>query len=118
MAAVTGGKTYEYPDNYGYGECLTHDDDKEPFCTGDEKEDFCSSTWCYVDPDTCTDKAFAASSYFEREGEKPKLFYSYATCGGDNTFDNSGKDDCKCATTPEVHANANADDANKVDVLV
>ena len=37
-----------------------------------------------------------ASSYFHRDGEDPVLFYSYATCSGENTFTDSTDDDQAC----------------------
>jgi hypothetical protein len=119
LPAITGGNTYAYPGSYGYGSCTAHDSNLPPSCADAEGNAlegapaWCASEWCYVDPETCN-IAHNASSYFERDDEAPKMFYSYATCGGANTFDDNGLDTCECMTTPSPHAYASADNEGKV----
>lgn len=77
-----GGKRYNYGSSYGFASCAAHDSGKAPFCTGTSEDPmFCSESWCYVDPELCsTGLPPAQSAYFK------DLFYSYSTCGSENTF--------------------------------
>ena len=78
-----GGQTYDYGASYGFASCVAHDNGKQPFCGGpvSDRPLFCAEQWCYVDPALCNVGLPAVqSAYFS------DLFYSYATCGNENTF--------------------------------
>ena len=76
------GEVYDYGSNYGYRTCAAHDSGLAPFCNGASPPGWCEESWCYVDPREC-DQGLPPfqSQYFEQ------AFYSYQTCGTQNTFD-------------------------------
>ena len=75
-----------YPLDYGTQGCKAYDEMQAPYCNQDEgfpgNPDWCTKTFCYVDPNNCNDTEFYPSSYFANED----LHYSYSTCGDSNTF--------------------------------
>jgi len=72
-----------YPEHYGVG-CETHDVDLDPNCKGEADDpSYCSQSWCYIDPDKCHS---SANNTFSRSVLYSHLFYSYDTCGSDDTF--------------------------------
>ena len=75
------GRGHLYATVYGTGSCRAHDATLTPYCdvVANALPEWCSDSWCYVDPANCAFPA-AGSSYF------PTLHYSYRTCGDTNTF--------------------------------
>ncbi len=78
------GQTYQYPPAYGLHSCAAHDVLLPPTCgataSGGNFDPlatprWCSSFWCYVDPDSCN-VAVQASAYIPGS----TLYYSYAAC--------------------------------------
>jgi len=77
-------ESFCYPEDYGVG-CSPHDFNIEPFCDKQsDLPDFCSKSWCYVDQEKCKSSTmtYAKSAFFPGDD----LFYSYDTCGFENTF--------------------------------
>ena len=78
---------------YGGDGCMTHDKKMPSTCADDKGNpranapSWCLTTWCYVHPAKCALKNMM-SLYFP----SPSLTYSYATCGGSDTFSAT----CKC----------------------
>lgn len=78
------GETYCHPPDYGKN-CSAWDENLQPYC--DSSDDgplptFCTTSWCYVDADTCFDSYFLyAQTAFSSD-----LFYSYSTCGNEDTW--------------------------------
>ena len=80
-----------YSSSYGVG-CAVHDVFIEPYCesrwcsmpiNGDCMPRWCSETWCWVNPASCSGVPPAVkSSYFSTV----PLYFSYASCNGTNTF--------------------------------
>jgi len=83
LTVTLSSQTYVYDAGYGTGSCAKHDENRPPFCEAGStyRPAWCEDSWCYVDRMLC-DTNVAQSSYFS------KLFYSYATCGASNTFQN------------------------------
>ena len=80
------GQTYQYPPAYGLHSCAAHDVLLPPTCDATASGSnfdplatprWCSSFWCYVDPDSCN-VAVAASAYIPGS----TLYYSYGACHG------------------------------------
>ena len=77
-----------YPITYGSTQCLEWDKDLEPFCadsggnTNPNSPAWCQDSFCYVDKDNC-DSIVGKSGMFPNED----LYYSYATCGAESSFD-------------------------------
>ena len=78
------GQTYQYPPAYGLHSCAAHDVLLPPTCDATASGGnfdplatprWCSSFWCYVDPDSCN-VAVQASAYIPGS----TLYYSYAAC--------------------------------------
>jgi hypothetical protein len=86
---------YPYPTSYGMDVCASHDQLLPPYCADADgvvpasAPDFCGNKWCFIDPNNC-DVAYETSSYFHQF--PPVLYYSYETCGAENTFHNSKYD--------------------------
>ena len=99
-----GGEIVAYPTGYGMGACAPHDSVLGPSCADETGAPFadaaawCSSNWCFVDPDNCEGVGgdVTDSSYFHRDGEEPMLFYSYETCQHENTFSDTDLDPQAC----------------------
>jgi len=81
-----------YPSDVG-SHCNTWDLHSGPDCvaTGGPQPDFCSQKWCYVDPCSCgldspptTSLMLSGATYHGKT-----LYYSYATCGGEDSFTSS-----------------------------
>ena len=82
LRPVISGRSYNYGETYGMGSCTAHDSGRAPFCDGANPPAWCADSWCYVDPDMCTTGLPPGQSqYFTN------LFYSYSTCGTQNTFE-------------------------------
>ena len=83
------GTQYDYGASYGFDTCAAHDNGRQPYCAGGEQAapGWCAAQWCYVDSFTCdTGLPPFQSVYFFN------LFYSYQTCGAENTFDSQFRD--------------------------
>jgi len=78
-----------YPVTYGSTECKVWDESLEPFCADASGNPlvnapaWCLDSFCYVDPNNC-DSIIGKSGMFPNED----LYYSYATCGADSSFEN------------------------------
>jgi len=86
-----------YPADVG-SSCKAWDEDTYPtYCTVDNSSDWCADAWCYVDPCDCSIGTNPSpSSYFpDATYEGKKIFYSYKTCGGNNTFNEPPSDEQK-----------------------
>ena len=68
---------------YGSDTCSAWDQTM-PECQVASPPSYCAQRWCYVDPTVCrlSELRYEKSSYFPTIS--PRLFYSYATCGGDH----------------------------------
>ena len=91
------GETYNYGSDYGMSTCAAHDSGRAPFCAAadsSENPGWCEDSWCYIDPNQC-DQGLPPfqSAYFD------DLYYSYQTCGTQNTFDAWFRD----STSTETH---------------
>jgi uncharacterized protein YegL len=91
LKLTLGGTEYNYPANYGFDSCATHDTGRQPYCNVANPPDWCADSWCYVDKDCNVGIGALHSSYF------PGLTYSYATCDSSNSFsswfgENAGAD--------------------------
>jgi len=85
---IGGGKTLEYPAEIG-STCTAWDDTRHPDCTGDgEKPSWCGQKWCFVDPCSCNlEVPPKTSSYLpDSTFQGRKIYYSYATCGGKDSW--------------------------------
>ena len=82
LPLTISGTIYYYPAEYGLHECDNHDLYLPPYCNTLTDGEFdpllnplwCSSTWCYVDPDDCNVES-TVTSYLSGGIE-----YSYAAC--------------------------------------
>ena len=78
---------------YGGDSCINHDEKLPTTCADDtgnplaDAPSWCSSAWCWVNPDNCA-RQKTLSAYFP----SPKLTYSFATCGGTDTYSAT----CQC----------------------
>lgn len=69
--------------------CDAWDADRHPDCMGDDAPDWCAQKWCFVDPCSCDlpdtppkDSFYLPDAKFQG---KP-IFYSYATCGAEDSY--------------------------------
>ena len=90
---------HPYPTSYGTN-CATHDVATEPYADASgaplaDAADWCSSSWCWVDPANC-DIQSDPSSYFHIDGQEAVLHYSYGTCASENTFTDTELDAQAC----------------------
>ena len=96
-----------FPGAYGTS-CAAWDEDfLEPDCTGSERPQWCSSSWCYV-PTQCTADDTTASGLFDG------LAYSYQTCGSigpDDSGDDMGGDDSGDDAMGDASGDDSGDDA-------
>jgi hypothetical protein len=73
----------EFPSSYGVG-CKAHDVDPEvlgPFCKSPDPSYWCTSSFCYVDPNNCD--VVAMKSYYFPDDD---VYFSYETCGTKGTY--------------------------------
>lgn len=86
--AGTNGQVYKYSDKYGNMFCKKWDEYLEPYCADPDgtpktyAPQWCRQKWCYVDKDNCALPLIYRSSYFP----EVELYYSYTTCGSQNSF--------------------------------
>lgn len=82
------GQIYKYSNKYGNMFCRKWDEYLEPYCADSQgtpkpyAPQWCGQKWCYVDKDNCALPLIYQSSYFPSEN----LYYSYTTCGSQNSF--------------------------------
>lgn len=79
------GSDHCYPLNYGLDGCDAYDLEYDPACQADrvdtaETKAYCDEPWCFVDPVLCRD-----STYSFWKSQNFDLYWSYETCGGDET---------------------------------
>lgn len=76
-----------YPAELG-GKCHAWDKTAHPLCKDGSTEAWCSQKWCYVNPCECDLPVLPkTSSYMPGATFQGKpIYYSYATCGGTDTF--------------------------------
>jgi len=97
-----------YPSDIGSA-CSAWDAGKYPgSCDGGTPASWCSNAWCYVDPCACdigtnpsTSDYLAGATY-----ESKQIFYSYATCGTDNTYNTPPSDEQTAECTKPWDATA------------
>jgi uncharacterized protein YegL len=86
--AGQNSNVYYYGLQYGSFECKAWDATEQPYCANADgtlknyAPQWCSQKWCYVNKNDCTLPMVYKSSYFPDED----LWYSYSTCGSQNTF--------------------------------
>jgi len=88
-------KQVDFPADVG-AFCNAWEEDNHPECSGNEPPDWCSQSWCYVDPCSCklptppkTSNYVPAANY-----QGKAVYYSYATCGGSDSWSKGRKDAC------------------------
>jgi len=81
------GAWIDYPQGAG-SSCAAWDENRHPDCSAADPPDWCSQPWCYVDPCSCDVANEKATSLPGVIFQGKPLHYSYATCGGDDTYDN------------------------------
>jgi len=77
-----------YPAEIG-GTCQAWDKDLHPLCKkGKNSPSWCKQRWCYVDPCSCSLKDIPKVTMYLPEATftGKSLYYSYETCGGNDTF--------------------------------
>jgi hypothetical protein len=103
----------DFPADVG-ASCHTWEQGNHPECKGKSPASWCSQAWCVVDPCSCKLATPPKTSVYFPESKyqgKP-IYYSYATCGGTDSYTAGRKeacvnqqtaDDCvrfdKCAST-------------------
>eukprot|EP00933_Yihiella_yeosuensis_P045347 TRINITY_DN4071_c0_g1_i1.p1 TRINITY_DN4071_c0_g1~~TRINITY_DN4071_c0_g1_i1.p1 ORF type:complete len:409 (-),score=100.58 TRINITY_DN4071_c0_g1_i1:223-1449(-) len=84
---ISPGLEMPYPADTG-ATCQAWDQDRHPDCKKDKPPDWCSQSWCYVDPCSCKIATPPKTSAYLPEAQASGLpiYYSYATCGGVDAF--------------------------------
>lgn len=90
-----------YPADLG-SRCEAWDNRRHTSCAKGSKEKWCQESWCYVDPCDCKIPVLPKVSEYTPDARyrgKP-LFFSYATCGGKDTWTKGvpevGTPGCRC----------------------
>jgi len=110
------GKKVAFPADVG-STCNAWEDENHPDCDSADPPAWCSQSWCYVDPCSCDMETPPKTSNYMPDANyqgKP-VYYSYATCGGSDSWSTGRKDACvnqktsgscgkldKCAWTGKV----------------
>lgn len=82
------GSQIAFPGDLG-AHCEAWDDKRHPSCSdSDEGADWCKQPWCFVDPCRCSIPTLPKiSSYMPNASFRGRtVYYSYATCGGTDTW--------------------------------
>jgi hypothetical protein len=89
------GKLEVFPADTG-AVCKKWEEKHHPKCKGDSPPSWCSQAWCYVDPCSCKlATPPKLSSYLPTSSYQGKpVYYSYATCGGSDSYTGDVKDAC------------------------
>ena len=67
------------------------------YCLGSDAA-YCKQTWCWVDPHNCNGSAIKNSTWFPGS----YAYYSYATCGSEDSFSESGTFDTMPYRVPQT----------------
>eukprot|EP00928_Gymnodinium_smaydae_P078576 TRINITY_DN626_c0_g1_i1.p1 TRINITY_DN626_c0_g1~~TRINITY_DN626_c0_g1_i1.p1 ORF type:complete len:387 (-),score=101.62 TRINITY_DN626_c0_g1_i1:56-1216(-) len=98
------GQAVLYPADVGHF-CKAWDDGVHPSCNSSDAEDWCTQSWCYVDPCTCDTEAVLSGSSGYLPGatfQGRPLYYSYATCGSVDAWTGAENDEaCVLKTTED-----------------
>eukprot|EP00928_Gymnodinium_smaydae_P046983 TRINITY_DN31328_c0_g1_i1.p1 TRINITY_DN31328_c0_g1~~TRINITY_DN31328_c0_g1_i1.p1 ORF type:complete len:381 (+),score=86.02 TRINITY_DN31328_c0_g1_i1:74-1216(+) len=98
------GEAVNYPADVGHF-CQAWDADTHPSCNStDEEPEWCSQSWCYVDPCTCDTEAVLSGSSGYLPGatfQGRPLYYSYATCGSVDAWTGAENDEACVLKTSE-----------------
>jgi len=89
------GKLVNYPADTG-ATCAKWEEGRHPRCKGKSPPSWCSQAWCYVDPCSCKSEIPPKlSSYLPNSSYQGKpIYYSYATCGGSDSYTAEVKGAC------------------------
>jgi len=76
--------------------CNAWENNNHPECDSDDAPDWCTQEWCYVDPCSCKLPAPPkTSSYLPGSTYQGKpIYFSYATCGGKDSWTSGIKNSC------------------------
>lgn len=88
LNVTVSGSTLLLPGDLG-GHCEAWDNQKHPLCKeGGTGPDWCSQPWCFVDPCRCSIPTLPKiSSYLSNASFRGRtVYYSYATCGGKDSW--------------------------------
>jgi len=85
--------TVQYPVSHG-STCKAWDQDVFPGCLVETPPDFCFSKWCYVDPCKCTLPVPPKKAVTGGRWQGKSMYWSYATCGEDDSFSASNPTAC------------------------
>lgn len=91
--ATIGKKKVEYPVETG-SQCNAWDSERAPECMGgNDAPDWCKKKWCFVDPCSCSlEVPPKASDYLgEATFQGKQVYYSYATCGEEDSYSSKEK---------------------------
>jgi len=92
---ISEKETVSYPIDAG-ATCKAWDMKTHPDCLGDDPADWCNQVWCYVDPCSCAIAVSPKVSNYMKNATysgRP-VYYSYHTCGGNDTYTESQDDAC------------------------
>ena len=84
LTVLVGDDAFEYPGDYGSAVCKAHDMGLGDCVGSGAADDYCSQSWCFIDPALCQSSALRYSFtdiVLDRE-----VYYSYDTCGGSSAF--------------------------------
>lgn len=99
-------KTYDFPADTG-ATCSAWEEDNHPDCQGKNPPDWCGQAWCYVDPCKCKSATPPKTSSYLPEStaaEGRPIYYSYATCGADDSYSAGDKKACVSQKTSNACA--------------
>jgi len=99
---VIKGKQRKFPADTG-AFCQAWEEDRHPDCKGDSPPDWCSQEWCYVDPCSCNMPTPPKTSSYVPDGnyQGRPVYFSYATCGGKDSWTAGNKEACVNQKTNE-----------------
>jgi len=91
------GTEMNYPADLG-AHCDKWSVDRNSACKGDNQPAWCAQPWCYVDPCDCDLDVLPKQSMLlpDARFKGKHIFYSYATCDGEDLFSPTGNTDA-CA---------------------
>jgi len=88
-------KKVDFPADIG-STCSAWEDGNHPECSGAQPPSWCSQAWCYVDPCSCKLATPPKTSNYAPDAnyQGRPLYYSYATCGGSDSWSSGRTDAC------------------------
>jgi len=97
-----GGEQHDYPADTG-AMCKKWDAGYHPDCKGESPPDWCGQAWCYVDPCKCKLAVSPKTSSYVPDAnyQGRPVYYSYATCGGSDSYSAGDKKACVNKKTKE-----------------